>query len=212
MCVRQTPDAAGAASAARISHLRATLGGSTCLRDARSQRFCRLRTETAGTWEKSKSLPHNKFTHVNAPAASGIPAAPYLGMTCPLLPVPEAPQKTSIPQIRLREQRSARHGTPAPHIASLPGSQSAASSALQSTANRIAIEMQTGSAEDGKSGRDQGTNRDRKARLKDRDRGGNRRPIPLQSGTHRQGSGYSRRLVSWRPTHRMTDRVDGEMW
>jgi hypothetical protein len=55
---------------------------STCLRDARPQRFCRLRTETAGTREKSKSLPHNKFTHVNAPAASGIPAAPYLGMTC----------------------------------------------------------------------------------------------------------------------------------
>jgi hypothetical protein len=60
----------------------ATLGGSTCLRDARPQRFCRLRAETAGTREKSKSLPHNKFTHVNAPAASGIPAAPYLGMTC----------------------------------------------------------------------------------------------------------------------------------
>ena len=82
MCVGQTPDAAGAASAARISHLRATLGGSTCLRDARPQWFCRLRTETAGTREKSKSLPHNKFMHVNAPAASGIPAAPYLGMTC----------------------------------------------------------------------------------------------------------------------------------
>jgi len=58
------------------------------LRDARPQRFCRLRTETAGTREKSKSLPHNKFTHVNAPAASGIPAAPYLGMTCH--PTPDA--------------------------------------------------------------------------------------------------------------------------
>ena len=77
-----TPDAAGAASTARILHLRATLGGSTCLRDGRPQRFCRLRTETAGTREKSKSLPHNKFTHINAAAASGIPAAPHLGMTC----------------------------------------------------------------------------------------------------------------------------------
>lgn len=73
-------------SAARISHLRATPGGSTRLRAERPQRFCRLRTETAGTREKSKSLPHNKFTHVNAPAASGIPAAPYLGMTCQPLP------------------------------------------------------------------------------------------------------------------------------
>jgi len=53
---------------------------------ARPQRFCRLRMETAGTREKSKSLPHNMFTHVNAPAASGIPAAPYLGMTCRPLP------------------------------------------------------------------------------------------------------------------------------
>ena len=56
-----------AASAARISHFRATLAGSTCLRHARPQRFCRFRTETAATREKSKSLPHNKFTHVNGP-------------------------------------------------------------------------------------------------------------------------------------------------
>ena len=35
-----------------------------------------------GRGKKAKSLPHNKFTHVNAPAASGIPAAPHVGMTC----------------------------------------------------------------------------------------------------------------------------------
>ena len=35
-----------------------------------------------GTRKKSKSLPHNKFTHVNAPVAPGIPAAPEVGMTC----------------------------------------------------------------------------------------------------------------------------------
>jgi hypothetical protein len=35
-----------------------------------------------GRGEKSKSLPHNKFTHVNAPVAPGIPAAPEVGMTC----------------------------------------------------------------------------------------------------------------------------------
>ena len=143
MCVGQTPDAAGAASAARISHLRATLGGSTCLRDARPQRFCRLRTETAGTREKSKSLPHNKFTHVNAPAASGIPAAPYLGMTCQPSSRCRRHRKNSPPQTGLRERHTAQPGTPPPHIragfASLPGSESAAQSAAQSSANRIAI-------------------------------------------------------------------------
>lgn len=35
-----------------------------------------------GREKESKSLPHNKFAHVNALAASGIPAAPQVGMTC----------------------------------------------------------------------------------------------------------------------------------
>ena len=52
---------------------------STCLRDCRPRRFCRLRTKTGRAREKSKSLPRNKFTHVNARAASGIPAAPVWG-------------------------------------------------------------------------------------------------------------------------------------
>jgi len=47
-----------------------------------------------GRGKKAKSLPHNKFTHVNAPAASGIPAAPHLGMTCH--PAPHAKHGRSL--------------------------------------------------------------------------------------------------------------------
>jgi hypothetical protein len=55
---------------------------STCLRDCRPRRFCRLRTKTGRTHGKSKSLLRNKFTHVNARAASGCSAVPNLGVTC----------------------------------------------------------------------------------------------------------------------------------
>jgi hypothetical protein len=77
-----------------------------------------------GTREKSKSLPHNKFTHVNAPAASGIPAAPHLGMTCHPSTRRRRRRKNPAPETDLRD-----HHNVTPHragIASLPGQESAA--------------------------------------------------------------------------------------
>src|SRR5208337_3167303 len=135
----------------------------------RPQRFCRLRTETAGTREKSKSLPHNKFTHVNAPAAFGIPAAPYLGMTCrsvnpvrkhrnkpqPLKPASGNNKPPALvpllhtsaqhsPRFRAANRRHNRHRK-APPIAPRLGHESRA----QRTANRVGIGERIGSAKRG---------------------------------------------------------------
>jgi hypothetical protein len=81
--------------AVRSQGLSGSPAKSTCLRDARPLRSSRLRTKTGRTHGKSKPLPRNKFTHVNARAAFGIPAAPVWG--CPPTP---------------RERETSSHGFP----------------------------------------------------------------------------------------------------
>lgn len=133
--------------------------------------------------EKPKSLPHNKFTHVNAPAASGIPAVPYLGMTCQPSSRCRRHRKNSPPQTGLRERQHRpawHHATTHPRGIHLASGQ------------RIGGTI--GSAKRGQSNWDYGTNR---------------RLIPPQSGTHPQRKPQGPRPTSTQPNPQLKKNHSG---